>query len=61
MCSTKDRGEIPGLPLWSYVIMSSNTTDIVAKTSGPPYYFSLLAQNEQKYRPQNEDRIRGIA
>lgn len=38
-----------------------NNTSNEAKTYNNPYYFSLLAQNEQLHRPPNEDRIRGIA
>src|SRR5690554_7811635 len=40
--------------------MSSNTPVKGAKSSGTPYYFSLLPQNEQLHRPPNEDQIRGI-
>jgi len=37
-----------------------NNTSNEAKTYSNPYYFSLLAQNEQLHRPPNEDQIRGI-
>lgn len=37
-----------------------NNTSNEAKTYSNPYYFSLLAQNEQLHRPSNEDQIRGI-
>ncbi len=40
--------------------MSSNTPVKGAKSSGTPYYFSLLPLNEAQNRPQNEDAIRGI-
>lgn len=41
-------------------MMSSNTPVKGAKSSGTPYYFSLLPRNEAQNRPPNEDQIRGI-